>query len=149
VFRLITFVICLIDEVETHLHIELQHKALPLLTTFFPNIQFIVTTHSPFVVNSIENCKVYDLVTGNVIEDPSKYSSDAVTKVYFKADKYSDELKIKVKRYEELSMIKNRTEEQNVEYQSLRDYFNEVPTQFSPELKSILLDIKLKTVLND
>ena len=27
----------------------------------FPNIQFIVTTHSPFVLNSIENVVIYDL----------------------------------------------------------------------------------------
>ena len=35
--------IVLIDELETHLHIELQKKILPFLTKFFPNIQFIVT----------------------------------------------------------------------------------------------------------
>jgi hypothetical protein len=40
--------VVLIDEIETHLHIELQKQILPFLTDFFPNIQFIVTTHSPF-----------------------------------------------------------------------------------------------------
>lgn len=53
--------IVLIDEVETHLHIELQKSILRILTTFFPNIQFVVTTHSPYILNSIENAKVYDL----------------------------------------------------------------------------------------
>ena len=47
--------IVLIDEIETHLHISLQKKILPFLTSFFPNIQFIVTTHSPFILNSIPN----------------------------------------------------------------------------------------------
>lgn len=53
--------IVLIDELETHLHIELQKKILPFLTKFFPNIQFIVTTHSPYILNSISNAKAYDL----------------------------------------------------------------------------------------
>ena len=44
--------IVLIDELETHLHIELQKKILPFLTEFFPRIQFIVTTHSPYILNS-------------------------------------------------------------------------------------------------
>jgi hypothetical protein len=53
--------IVLIDEIETHLHVELQKKVLPLLATMFPNIQFIVTTHSPFVIESFEGAIVYDL----------------------------------------------------------------------------------------
>src|SRR5699024_2640346 len=39
--------IVLIDEIETHLHIELQKSVLSLLTTIFPNVQFIMSTHSP------------------------------------------------------------------------------------------------------
>lgn len=53
--------IVLIDEIETHLHIELQKKILPFLVEFFPNIQFIITTQSPFVLNSIDNAVIYDL----------------------------------------------------------------------------------------
>lgn len=53
--------IVFIDELETHLHIELQKKILPFLTQFFPRIQFIITTHSPYILNSIANAKVYDL----------------------------------------------------------------------------------------
>lgn len=53
--------IVLIDEIETHLHLELQKIILKLLTTVFPNIQFIITTHSPFILSSLENTVVYDL----------------------------------------------------------------------------------------
>jgi predicted ATP-binding protein involved in virulence len=53
--------IVLIDEPETHLHLELQYQVLPILTTFFPNIQFIVATHSPAVISSIKNATVFDL----------------------------------------------------------------------------------------
>lgn len=46
---------------QNYLHIEMQKKILPFLTTFFPRIQFIVTTHSPYILNSISNAKAYDL----------------------------------------------------------------------------------------
>lgn len=53
--------IALIDEIETHLHLELQRLILPMLTRIFPNIQFIVTTHSPFVLNSLDDAVAFDL----------------------------------------------------------------------------------------
>ncbi len=31
----------LIDEIETHLHVDLQKKIVPILTQLFPNIQFV------------------------------------------------------------------------------------------------------------
>ncbi|MPM05947.1 hypothetical protein SDC9_52242 [bioreactor metagenome] len=41
--------IVLIDEVDKHLHIKLQKEVLPKLFNLFPNIQFIVSSHSPFM----------------------------------------------------------------------------------------------------
>jgi hypothetical protein len=40
--------VVLIDEVDLHLHIQLQREVLPTLLHNFPKLQFIVTTHSPF-----------------------------------------------------------------------------------------------------
>lgn len=61
--------IVLIDEVETHLHLQLQKSILPMLTTLFPNIQFIVSTHSPFVLSSVHNATAYDLEHKEAISD--------------------------------------------------------------------------------
>lgn len=41
--------IVLIDEVDKHLHISLQKEVLPKLFKLFPNVQFIVSSHSPFL----------------------------------------------------------------------------------------------------
>lgn len=46
--------IVLIDEVELHLHPGWQQSVLPSLQHIFPNAQFIVSTHSPQVLTSIE-----------------------------------------------------------------------------------------------
>lgn len=51
----------IIDEIENHLHPSMQRNVLPNLIKAFPHAQFIVTTHSPFVVNSVINSNVYAL----------------------------------------------------------------------------------------
>ena len=65
----------LIDEPETHLHLEMQYQILPLLTSLFPNLQFIVATHSPAVASSIKNATVFDLSTGQSLGDIAAGSS--------------------------------------------------------------------------
>lgn len=40
--------VVLIDEIEKHLHIRLQKEVLPVLIGLFPNVQFIISSHSPF-----------------------------------------------------------------------------------------------------
>lgn len=55
--------IVLIDEPETHLHLKLQYEVMPLLTGLFPNVQFIVATHSPAVISSIKKATVFDLTS--------------------------------------------------------------------------------------
>lgn len=64
-----------IDEPETHLHLEMQYQILPLLTGLFPNLQFIVATHSPAVASSITGATVFDLSTGKVLGDEAAGSS--------------------------------------------------------------------------
>lgn len=46
--------VVLIDEVDMHLHPEWQQVVLQNLITAFPSLQFIVTTHSPQVLTSID-----------------------------------------------------------------------------------------------
>jgi len=46
--------VVLIDEVDLHLHPAWQQKIVPSLTEAFPRIQFIITTHSPQVLSTID-----------------------------------------------------------------------------------------------
>lgn len=95
--------IVLIDEVETHLHLELQQNILPLLTSFFPSIQFIVTTHSPVILASLENCVIYDLENGIRTEDYSDLSYGAVAKYYFNiSHQESEKLKTALADFKQL-----------------------------------------------
>lgn len=51
----------LFDEPENHLHPELQQTLLPNLLEAFPNVQFIVATHNPFIISSVESSVIYVL----------------------------------------------------------------------------------------
>lgn len=87
--------IVLIDEIDAHLHISLQRKILPFFIKSFPNIQFIVTTHSPFVITSSNNDTViFDLTDGSFIdENLSKYSIESITQELFHVNTESINLK--------------------------------------------------------
>lgn len=62
--------IILIDEVDLHLHPEWQREFLPRLLEVFPNLQFIVSTHSPFIIQSVKEGKLIDLDKINLEQSP-------------------------------------------------------------------------------
>jgi len=51
----------LLDEPENHLHPSMQRTLLIRLMAAFPGAQFIVATHSPFIVSSVKNSTVHVL----------------------------------------------------------------------------------------
>ena len=53
--------IVLIDEVELHLHPAWQQRVLADLTRTFPNVQFIVSTHSPQVLTTVKPEQIVEL----------------------------------------------------------------------------------------
>ena len=53
--------VVLIDEVESHLHPQWQQRVLPDLTRTFPNVQFVVSTHSPQVLTTIRPRQIIEL----------------------------------------------------------------------------------------
>ena len=71
--------IVLIDEIESHLHLEWQVKIIPLLKKLFPNTVFFIATHSPLVLSQLEDGEAYELrrdedevVRTHKIDNPSK-----------------------------------------------------------------------------
>lgn len=53
--------VVLIDELELHLHPTWQREVVDKLRTTFPNIQFIATTHSPFIIQSLRQGELINL----------------------------------------------------------------------------------------
>ncbi|MFS1958033.1 retron Ec78 anti-phage system effector ATPase PtuA [Vibrio cyclitrophicus] len=60
----------LIDEVDLHLHPSWQQKVIQRLENTFPNIQFIVTTHSPQVCHTLDSDNIWLLKDGKKFKAP-------------------------------------------------------------------------------
>lgn len=138
--------IVLIDEIETHLHLGLQKIIMPLLTQIFPNIQFIITTHSPFVLSSMPNAVAYDLEHKKPIEDLTNYSYESLAEGYFGVRAESSDVRHRLNRVKELL----EKEELSVsETDTLKKYisdFDNIPEAVSPSLIGEYLKLKLKYV---
>ena len=79
-----------IDEPENHLHPSMQRSIIPALLDAFPSAQFIVATHSPFIVSAVEDSNVYVLNYGDEVSPQTHVPERAIAKklVYsFKLDK--------------------------------------------------------------
>lgn len=136
--------IVLIDEIETHLHLELQRIVMPLLTKVFPNIQFIVTTHSPFVLNSMPNAVAYDLEHREEISDLTEYSYEALAEGYFGVRTESSYMEM---RLNSLLALLEKDELTNGEVEQLQNLiinFEQIPEAVSPTLVGEFLQLKVK-----
>jgi len=50
--------VCLVDEIDLHLHPTWQRKIIGFLSERFPNTQFIVTAHSPLIVQAAQDANI-------------------------------------------------------------------------------------------
>ena len=137
--------IVLIDEIETHLHLELQKNIMPFLTAIFPNIQFIVTSHSPFILNSIRNVVIYDLEKNLLVENGlDNVPYDGIVEGYFGADKLSDALKQKFEKYKTLVKKKCLSDEELNEIAELELYLDDIPDYLALGISTEYQELKLE-----
>ena len=133
--------IVLVDEVETHLHLALQKQIMPILTGIFPKIQFIVTTHSPFVLNSDKNATVYDLKSHERVEDLTEYSYEALAEGFLGVDTESGELRWRLDRMDELVHASSLTDVEKDELERYIEEFRKVPDALAPRQKARFNDL--------
>jgi hypothetical protein len=120
--------IVLIDEIETHLHVELQKKIVPSLIKMFPNLQFILTTHSPFILNSVPNSVVCDLEKKVIVEEGlTNLPYSGIVEGYFDTKETSQELESKMNEYREISAKKEKTVMDRIRMKELEIYLDEIP----------------------
>ncbi len=72
--------VVLIDELELHLHPKWQLEVVEKLRTTFPQIQFIVTTHSPFIIQTAREGEVLKL-DGDLAVEPAGRTLEEVARL--------------------------------------------------------------------
>lgn len=129
--------IVLIDEIETHLHLELQKNVLSFLMQIFPNIQFIVSTYSPFILSSVDNTTIYDLENHTLVKDGLvDLQYDGIVKGYFQVDDLSKNLREKYERYKMLVAQKEISDDEMEEISKLEFYLDEIPDYLALEVSA-------------
>lgn len=134
--------IVLIDEVETHLHLELQKVIMPILTKVFPNIQFIITTHSPFVLNSLDNAVAFDLEHREVIDELTQYSYEALAEGYFGVSSESGYAEMQLDTLKGLLSKEALTDADKVTIKHLLTDLDKVSEAVSPNIVGVYMSLK-------
>lgn len=137
--------IVLIDEIEDHLHLELQRKVLNYLTGLFPNIQFIVSTHSPFIVISLKNAVIYDLENKTLASDGlNDVSYSGAVEGYFKTNELSEDLQKDFDEYKSLIRQNVFSPESAARIVALQNELDEMPDYLMPETAAEYRKLKLE-----
>lgn len=142
--------IVFVDEIEQHLHPRWQRKIIPLLQSAFPEIQFILSTHSPLCAAGTADVgeEKYQIVHMNrvngkvepkLIALPIGYRADQIltSDAFGLSDTRNPETEKKISRYRELSGQKDLDSDEKKELDELRIIMQNVPEvgQFEEERK--------------
>ncbi|MDM1780001.1 AAA family ATPase, partial [Serratia marcescens] len=136
--------IIFIDEIDAHLHVSLQKQILRFFIKSFPKIQFIVTTHSPFVVTSVADSVIYDLTANEQIIDASSYSYGVVMEEIFGVLPDSHALTDKLTHIENL--VKNITKENIFELEEIISSLASNKDNMSDNTQAFLDSVQLKLI---
>lgn len=124
-----------IDEAENHLHPKWQKVFLNNLLEIFPNLQIIITTHSPFIVSSVENARIFVCSSegdGSVIkEETDFYRNKPIEEILmsplFNTSNFNAEISELMSERKKAIASKNKDKANDIEEKLLElnpEYFN-------------------------
>jgi energy-coupling factor transporter ATP-binding protein EcfA2 len=142
--------IVLVDEIDLHLHPRWQRTIMDFLTERFPNTQFIVTAHSPLVVQAAQNANIVLLrregdrvVIDNDPEIIENWRVDQVlTSVFELPSSRPAKLDKWLKDREKLLSKAHLTEADEAKLQTLAKQIGSLPMSDAPE------DIEAKDIIH-
>ncbi|MDC5854883.1 retron Ec78 anti-phage system effector ATPase PtuA [Vibrio europaeus] len=110
----------LIDEIDLHLHPSWQQKVIQRLESTFPNVQFIVTTHSPQVCHTLDSENIWLLKNGQKYKAPKgvrgAVSSWVLRNLFYVEERPpEDEITQLLNRYKELVYSDNYNSDEALE----------------------------------
>lgn len=106
----------IIDEADANLHIDFMYYSLPKLMQMFPNIQFIITTHSPFLLAGLkqkygQDIDIVNMPYGNIVATIEDFSEMSRAFEIFDA---------------EAALVYQRSRLLSIEYEKLKTLSNKI-----------------------
>jgi predicted ATP-binding protein involved in virulence len=75
----------IIDEAENQLHPKWQKRLFRIILELFPNLQIVAATHSPFIISSVENARLFVCKTKGdhcvVVDETAEYSNKPIDEI--------------------------------------------------------------------
>lgn len=126
--------IVLIDEIDLYLHPHWQQHVLEDLQKAFPKIQFIVSTHSPFIVQSVESHNVITLDGNRSDSNPNMRSIEdiAVTEMNMDSSR-SPKFKLMLKKAEEYYQLVKEGRKDTTETNKVKKELDKIEEEFSDD----------------
>lgn len=144
--------VVLIDEIDLHLHPAWQREIINRLQTTFPNIQFILTTHSPQVLGEIKSAQIFLISQENNEEGidvrrvPTLFGKD--TNMILENFMNAAEKNLEIKE-QQRKLFKLLMQSKLVEAKSLMDYLVDTLGNEDPSLVKADIIYKRKASLEE
>jgi predicted ATP-binding protein involved in virulence len=133
--------IVMIDELDIHLHPNWQKSIVQNLQNAFPKLQFVATTHSPFIVQSLKEEELINLEEENgaalgLTDDPQNYSLEEIAEGEMGVDgKRSEEFQNMMRLAEQYMLLvqqgKNATSDE--ETAAVKQQLDDLEAQYSSD----------------
>ncbi len=111
-----------IDEIDAHLHTDLQNSVLPELIKLFPKIQFIITTHSPLFLlgtNKVfgeDGFEIRNMPKGEIITTERFSEFEHAYNVFKETEKFEEEIKEQIKENKKpILLLEGKTDKKILE----------------------------------
>ncbi|MDM8514647.1 AAA family ATPase [Desulfobacterales bacterium HSG16] len=114
----------LIDEAENHLHPKWQKRLFTTILDSFPNLQIIATTHSPFIISSVPNARLFVCKSRNdhciVVDETSEYTNKPVDEIlmsplFEETLPFNEEISLLIKKREQAILSCNQADREQIE----------------------------------
>jgi len=127
--------IILIDEIDLHLHPKWQRTIVSQLKQTFPNCQFIATTHSPFIIQSLSEGELINVGQENIGEYADKSIDDIAENVMgIEMPQKSERYKRMMKAAEEYYALLYRAQKADpVELAQMKQKLEELSAPYSDD----------------
>ena len=134
--------ICLVDEIDLHMHPQMQRNVIKFLRETFPKTQFICTAHSPLIVQSGEDANIIllrrkgdEVEVVNDVDDAKNWRIDQIldSDLFENTSSYAPSIQQKVNKRRAILLKDKPSKREKVELSKLDDSLDNLPVTESPE----------------
>ncbi|MEI7585592.1 AAA family ATPase [Runella sp.] len=134
--------ICLVDEIDLHMHPQMQRNVMKFLRETFPKTQFICTAHSPLIVQSGEDANIIllrrkgdEVEVVNDVDDAKNWRIDQIldSDLFENTSSYPPTIEQKVNKRRAILLKDKPSKREKVELSKLDDSLDNLSVTESPE----------------